>query len=162
MSKIKNTQEFMDMMNDQELSASFHYQEQEEERTALLKDLAKLQALEQVRSEYDKAVRELDIAMDNYADALTNLWKSIPKNLRNNQNLIDHFSVCGESAKAYDKAKAEAENDGSLDSVFNELQTTFQLMKDVIPADQFDNIKRVIDQKETSAYEKTLSYLKSL
>jgi hypothetical protein len=77
MSKIKNTQEFMDMMNDQELSASFHYQEQEEERTALLKDLAKLQALEQVRSEYDKAVRELDIAMDNYADALTNLHKML-------------------------------------------------------------------------------------
>lgn len=77
MSKIKNTQEFMDMMLDQELSASFHYQEQEEERTALLKDLAKLQALEQVRSEYDKAVRELDIAMDNYADALTNLHKML-------------------------------------------------------------------------------------
>ena len=73
MSKIKNTQEFMDMMNDQELSASFHYQEQEEERTALLKDLAKLQALEQVRTAYDKAVRELDIAMANYSDAVTNL-----------------------------------------------------------------------------------------
>jgi len=77
MSKIKNTQEFMDMMNDQELSASFHYQEQEEERTALLKDLAKLQALEQVRSEYDKAVRELDIAMDNYSKAVTNLHKML-------------------------------------------------------------------------------------
>jgi len=77
MSKIKNTQEFMDMMSDQELSASFHYQEQEEERTALLKDLAKLQALEQVRIEYDKAVRELDIAMDNYADAVANLHEML-------------------------------------------------------------------------------------
>ena len=77
MSKIKNTQEFMDMMSDQELSASFHYQEQEEERTALLKDLAKVQALQQVRTAYDKAVRELDIAMSNYSDAVTNLHKML-------------------------------------------------------------------------------------
>jgi hypothetical protein len=73
MSKIKNTQEFMDMMNDQELSASFHYQETEAERDALMKELAKLEAVAQIRIAYDKAVRELDIAMDNYADAVTNL-----------------------------------------------------------------------------------------
>lgn len=73
MSKIKNTPEFQKMMEEQELAASFHYQETEAERTALLKDLAKLQALEQVRIAYDKAVRELDIAMNNYEDAVTNL-----------------------------------------------------------------------------------------
>lgn len=75
MSKMKNTPEFQKMLDDQELSASFHYQEQETERTALHKDLARLQALEEVRSAYDKAVRELDIAMSNYADAITNLHK---------------------------------------------------------------------------------------
>lgn len=75
MSKIKNTPEFQKMMDEQELSSSFHYEAQESERTALLKDLAKSQALEQVRIAYDKAVRELDIAMDNYADAITNLHK---------------------------------------------------------------------------------------
>jgi hypothetical protein len=77
MSKMKNTPEFLKMIDDQELSASFHYQETEAERTALLKDLAKVQALEQVRIAYDKAVRELDIAMSNYADAVTNLHKVI-------------------------------------------------------------------------------------
>jgi hypothetical protein len=77
MSKIKNTPEFQKMIDDQELSASFHYQDQEAERTALLKDLAKVQAIEQVRIAYDKAVRELDIAMSNYADAVTNLHKVI-------------------------------------------------------------------------------------
>jgi hypothetical protein len=77
MSKTKNTPEFQKMIDDQELSASLHYEAQEAERTALLKDLAKLQALEQVRIAYDKAVRELDIAMDNYADAITNLHKVI-------------------------------------------------------------------------------------
>jgi len=77
MSKIKNTPEFQKMIDDQELSASFHYQETEAERDALMKELAKVQALEQVRTAYDKAVRELDIAMNNYSDAVTNLHRVI-------------------------------------------------------------------------------------
>ena len=75
MSKIKNSSEFQKMMDEQELSASFHYQETEAERTALMQELAKSEALYQVRTAYDKAIRELDIAMANYADALTNLHK---------------------------------------------------------------------------------------
>jgi hypothetical protein len=77
MSKIKNTPEFEEMMREQELAASFKYQEEEAERASLMKDLAKLQAIEQARIAYDKAVRELDIAMDNYADAVTELHKVI-------------------------------------------------------------------------------------
>lgn len=73
MSKMKNTPEFQKMIDDQELSASFHYEEQEAERTALLNELAKLEAVAQIRIAYDKALRELDIAMDNYADTLANL-----------------------------------------------------------------------------------------
>jgi len=75
MSKTKNTPEFEAMMADQELAASVHYEETEAERTALLNELAKLEAVAQVRIAYDKAVRELDIAMNNYADAVTNLHK---------------------------------------------------------------------------------------
>ena len=75
MSKTKNTPEFEAMMDQQELAASFHYQEEEAERSALLEELAKLEAIAQVRIAYDKAVRELDIAMSNYADAVTNLHK---------------------------------------------------------------------------------------
>ena len=74
MSKTKNTPEFEAMMADQELAASFHYEETEAERAAIRADLAKLDALHQVRSAYDKAVRELDIAMANYADAVTDLY----------------------------------------------------------------------------------------
>lgn len=77
MSKTKNTPEFQKMIDDQELSASFHYEETEAERTALMQELAKSEALYQVRTTYDKAVRELDIAMSNYADALTNLHKML-------------------------------------------------------------------------------------
>lgn len=75
MSKMKNTPEFQKMMDQQELAASFHYQEEEAERAALLEELAKLEAIAKVRIAYDKAVRELDIAMNNYSDAVTNLHK---------------------------------------------------------------------------------------
>jgi len=73
MSKIKNTPEFQKMIDDQELSASLHYEAQEAERTALLKDLAKLQAIDKARVAYDIANEALDIAMDNYAVAVTNI-----------------------------------------------------------------------------------------
>jgi hypothetical protein len=113
-------------------------------------------------AEIERFKSEALLICEQGADALTNLWKSIPKELRNNKDLIDHFAVCGESAKAYDKAKAEVDNDGSTESIYSELLTTFELIKETIPTYQFDNIKRVIDNKETSAYDKTLSYLKSL
>lgn len=75
MSKIKNTPEFQKMIDQQELMASFKYQEEEAERTALMQELAKLEAIAQVRIAYDKATRELDIAMSNYADSIANLEK---------------------------------------------------------------------------------------
>lgn len=117
---------------------------------------------EKVDAEIERYKSEALLVCEQGADELTKLWKSIPKELRDKKELIDHFAVCGESAKAYDKAKAEADNDGSSESIYNELVTTFELIKESIPSDQFDGIKRVIDQKETSAYEKTLSYLKGL
>lgn len=120
MSKTKNTPDFQKMLDDMELSASFNYQEQEAERTALFdaltnentftdpeqRDRAKLmvELLKDIGEEspedaqkllnnmvndikssnefrdvreaeiaYDKATKELDIAMSNYADALSNL-----------------------------------------------------------------------------------------
>jgi dephospho-CoA kinase len=115
-----------------------------------------------VYPEIERYKSEALLICEQGTEALTKLWKSIPKELRDKKELIEHFAVCGESAKAYDKAKAEADNDGSSESIHNELVTTFELIKESIPADQFDGIKRVIDQKETSAYEKTLSYLKGL
>ena len=73
MSKMKNTPEFLKMIDDQELSASFHYEEQEAEYTTLREDLAKLQAIEKARVAFDIAQEALDIALSNYADALTNI-----------------------------------------------------------------------------------------
>jgi hypothetical protein len=80
MSKTKNTPEFLKMMEEQELSASFHYEETEAEYNSLREDLAKMQAMEKARIAYDIAAEALEIALDNYAKELTNL-----KNLLNEE-----------------------------------------------------------------------------
>jgi len=73
MSKMKNTPEFLKMIDDQELSASFHYEEQEAEYTAHREDLAKIQAMEKASIAFTIAQESLNLALDNYADALSNL-----------------------------------------------------------------------------------------
>jgi hypothetical protein len=80
MSKTKNTPEFLKMMEEQELSASFHYEETEGEYNSLREDLAKMQAIEKARIAFDIAAEALEIALDNYAKELTNL-----KNLLNEE-----------------------------------------------------------------------------
>jgi hypothetical protein len=66
------------MMADQELAASFHYEETEAEYNSLREDLAKIQAMEKARIAFDIAAEALEIALDNYTKALTDL-----KNLLN-------------------------------------------------------------------------------
>ena len=73
MSKTKNSEEFQRMMDEQELNASFAYQEQEAEYAALRKDLAHIQAMQKARVAYDIASQALEIATDNYVDAANNL-----------------------------------------------------------------------------------------
>ena len=80
MSRTKNTPEFLKMMEEQELSASFHYEETEAEYNSLREDLAKMQAMEKARIAFDIAAEALEIALDNYAKELTNL-----KNLLNEE-----------------------------------------------------------------------------
>jgi hypothetical protein len=75
MSKTKNTPEFEKMMADQELAASFHYEETEAEYNSLREDLAKIQAIEKARIAVDIAAETLEIALDNYAAALNDIKK---------------------------------------------------------------------------------------
>jgi hypothetical protein len=75
MSKTKNTPEFEKMMADQELAASFHYEETETEYDALRTDLAKLQTMQLTRLAFDRATEELTIALDNYSKALSDIKK---------------------------------------------------------------------------------------
>lgn len=54
--------------------------------------------------------------------------------------------------------------DKSLDSesLYEEILELFETKKDKIPANEFTNIQRVIDNKEKNSYNKFLKYLKSL
>lgn len=115
---------------------------------------------EKLAPELEKIKSEALLACEKGVDALTKIWdKCTPEQ---QEKLKGHFAVCKTSAKAYDKQKATDNNDGSEDAMYNELVTTFELMKESIPADDFDNIKRVIDNKEKASYEKTLEILKAL
>lgn len=73
MSKIKNSEEFQRMMDEQELAASFEYQEKEAEYNALRNDLAREHARHKAKHYYDLAARDLQLAQDKYMEATANL-----------------------------------------------------------------------------------------
>jgi hypothetical protein len=73
MSKIKNSEEFRQMMDEQELAASFSYQEQEAEYDALRNDLAREHAKHKAKYYYDLAARDLQLAQEKYMEATANL-----------------------------------------------------------------------------------------
>lgn len=54
--------------------------------------------------------------------------------------------------------------DKSLDpeNTFNEIKELFESKKDIVPANEFANIQRIIDNKEKTSYNKILKLLKSL
>ena len=66
MSKTKNTEEFYRMMEEQELAASFDFQEKE----ALMQDMAAHTAIEQATDEYIEAQKVFMAAQKKFSDAL--------------------------------------------------------------------------------------------
>jgi hypothetical protein len=75
MSKTKNSEEFQKMMDEQELAASFEYQEREAEYIAMRNDLAREHALHKAKRDFDLAGKDLALAQDKYIEAATNLLK---------------------------------------------------------------------------------------
>ena len=73
MSKIKNSEEFKQMMDEQELAASFAYQEREAEYIAMQNDLAREHALHKAKHYYDLAAQDLVLAQEKYMEATANL-----------------------------------------------------------------------------------------
>lgn len=90
-------------------------------------------------------------------DALTNLWKSIPKDLKKEKSLIDHFALCGESAKAYDSQNSDEE----VDKV-ELIKTLFKELEPKIEASDYMIIQSVIDNKKVSEYDKVIYQLNKL
>lgn len=48
------------------------------------------------------------------------------------------------------------------DAKYSELVDLYENLKDVIPANEFDNVRRIVETKEKSSYDKIIKYLKTL
>jgi len=90
--------------------------------------------------------------------ALTSLWKSLSKEHQKNIKLISHFSICGESAKAYDAQNSDSEEENPLETI----KTLFKELEAKIEAGDCMIIQSVIDNQKTAEYDKVLYQLKKL
>jgi len=91
-------------------------------------------------------------------DALTKLWSSVPKELKSDQSLKDHFALCGESAKAYDAQNADGEEFDKLEKI----QELFELKKEQLGVADLTFIESVIADKDESNYDKVIFQLTKL
>ena len=91
-------------------------------------------------------------------NALTELWKSIPKELKANQSLKDHFSLCSESAKAYDAQNVNEEESNTLETI----KILFKELESKIEAGDCMVIQSVIDNQKSEEYDKVIYQLNKL
>jgi hypothetical protein len=77
------------------------------------------------------------------------------------QALYDH---CNGLAKISELENYDIDLDEEYDpdSKFNELLALYDRVKDVIPANEFDNVRNVVDGKVKTSYDKIIKYLKTL
>lgn len=91
-------------------------------------------------------------------DELTKLWETVPKELK--PKLKEHFSLCGESAKSYEKINSEInESEKSID--FDDLKSLFNQVEENLSESEKSHAKRIIDTKEYTSYDKLEKFLKS-
>ena len=90
-------------------------------------------------------------------EPLNDLWKSLSIEYRKNIKIISHFAVCVESAKAYDAQNSDSEVVDKL-KLLNDL---FQEVESSITEEEHLNISRIIESKETSSYDKAITFLTS-
>lgn len=118
-----------------------------------------LSAGESESQEIERYKSEALLICEKGTEELTKLWKSIPKELKSNEDLKSHFVICSESAKAYDKINSgeESETEVSLE----EIQKLFTEVEESLTEDEKNAINDVIKNKVVSSYEKTVKLLKS-
>lgn len=81
------------MMDEQELAASFHYQEQEQEKEQLFRDLAARNAISQATDEYIAAQKSFLEAMRKFQEAL-NAYKEYKGGLHEEEEqLVDNTTM---------------------------------------------------------------------
>lgn len=98
-------------------------------------------------------------------EELTGYWKSLTKEQRANPKLIAHFSVCGESAKAYSKQIKDAEEQDKNEPVTDKweyMSSLFNELKDKLSPEDILEIDTVISKKDEKNRTKFLYKLNKL
>lgn len=79
------------------------------------------------------------------------------------KDACDHFGdLFGANLNRKDTLVFGVDKNLDPDQKLNELKQLFEDLKDIIPANEFDNVNRVIDSRETSSYDKIIKFLKEL
>lgn len=79
------------------------------------------------------------------------------------KDCADHFGkLFGRDLNRKDTMGFGTDKNLDPDQKLNELKQLFEDLKDIIPANEFDNVNRVIDSRETSSYDKIIKFLKEL
>jgi hypothetical protein len=91
-------------------------------------------------------------------DALTKLWNGVPKELKSDQSLKDHFALCGESAKAYDAQNADGEEFDKLEKIVELFDAKLESLSD----EDKTFIQGVIDSKDEANYDKVIYQLQNM
>lgn len=103
--------------------------------------------------EITKIKSEALLICENGYDALNEYWKTVPKELKTNKALLDHFKLCSESAKAYDKQNSE-----DFDPL-EKIKELFELKKQSLLPDDYLYIDNVIQNEDFKEYDKVLYQL---
>jgi len=108
--------------------------------------------------EIERLKSEALLICEQGTDALTNLWNSLTKEQK--AKLKDHFILCGESAKAYEKISLESESENEIDKL-SLLSSLYSECEENLSEDDKNNYNRIINAKESASYDKLIEFLKS-
>lgn len=104
--------------------------------------------------EIEKLKSDILMSCEKGTEELMKIWNSLDS--KKQAVLKNHFSICKESALAYDKLNNQS------DDIEEKLNTLFEEKKEKIDQEQLPYIENIVKQKKVSEYEKALNYLNKL
>jgi hypothetical protein len=108
-------------------------------------------------SEITRIKSEALLICEKGFEELNSYWKTIPKELKSDQSLLDHFKLCTESAKSYD-----AQNSTDYFDKLEKIQELFEAKKQLLGVADQTFIQGVIDDKDEANYDKVIYQLNKL
>jgi ABC-type dipeptide/oligopeptide/nickel transport system ATPase component len=107
--------------------------------------------------EITKTKSEMLLTCESGLEALVKAFEALSKELQ--EKMKPHMGVYKASAKSYDEAKKQ---ESSGDDLFDQLNGLYDRNKGGLSTAQDGDIKRIIDNKEVSSYQKAINILKEI